>query len=272
MNKLICPVCFQKENKENELLIFNKSYKCIKNHSFDISKENYVNLLNSKTNAGDNQTLISARYNFLLKDYYKPLRDKIKEIVDSVNIKTLIDCGCGTGYYLEEISKDLDFAYGFDISKDAIKIASKKHNKYKKITYFVSSSNNIPIKSNSFDCLLSVFAPYFNDEFNRIIKNNGYLIVISSDENHLIELKKLIYDYPYLNDHINKQLDKLESFNLIRNTTLTYKVNIPNEDLNNLFMMTPYYYKTKESDYLKLKDIDNLLVTISFNIKVFTTK
>ena len=62
---LICPVCKEK------LQIVNNSYKCINNHSFDISKSGYTNLLISKTNSGDNQEMVNARFVFLNKGYYK---------------------------------------------------------------------------------------------------------------------------------------------------------------------------------------------------------
>ena len=69
---LICPICKEK------LQIVNNSYKCINNHSFDISKSGYTNLLISKTNSGDNQEMVNARFVFLNKGYYKNLALKIK--------------------------------------------------------------------------------------------------------------------------------------------------------------------------------------------------
>ena len=62
-----CPKCF------NKLIRENNSYKCMNNHCYDISKEGYINLLLSKTNAGDNKDLIEGRINFLSKDFYYPL-------------------------------------------------------------------------------------------------------------------------------------------------------------------------------------------------------
>ena len=54
-----CPICKevlleQIDNNQNKVL------KCHANHSFDISKYGYVNLLVSKTNSGDNQMFLAA--------------------------------------------------------------------------------------------------------------------------------------------------------------------------------------------------------------------
>ena len=74
---LICPKCKQKLKTQNELSIINNSYKCDKGHTYDISKEGYANLLDSKTGSGDNDILIKAREKFLSKCYY----DKLKEAI-----------------------------------------------------------------------------------------------------------------------------------------------------------------------------------------------
>ena len=93
---MICPKC------KETLTKVNNSYKCVNNHSYDISKYGYVNLLLSKTNCGDPLKSIKARNNFLSKDYYKPLANKIQELIvyynNSSEIKSILDCGCGTGY------------------------------------------------------------------------------------------------------------------------------------------------------------------------------
>ena len=268
-NLYICPVCLKKINKEVTLIKNEKSYTCLNNHSFDISKEGYINLLQINANNGDNETLIKAREQFLNKDYYKPLKDKLISILKDLKTETILDCGCGTGYYTEEFSKYFKSIYALDISKYAVKIASKKHNSNNLINYFVASSKQIPIISDSIDAIINIFAPYFNDEFARILKNEKYLIIVNPDKNHLYELKEKIYSNPYYNDNINKPSDKLLSFDLIHEENLSYVISTNNEDLINLFMMTPYYYKTKPSDFEKIKKVDHLDITIDFNILIY---
>ncbi|MDE7139068.1 MAG: methyltransferase, partial [Ruminococcus sp.] len=114
MSIFICPVCRER------LGISGKTYVCPKNHSFDIARSGYVNLLLSKhagkTVHGDNKLMVQARHDFLEKDYYSPLRDTICEKVKS---GVILDAGCGEGYYTAGISEKLGSSeiYGIDISK-----------------------------------------------------------------------------------------------------------------------------------------------------------
>ena len=62
--KLVCPKC------KKELQLNNRTFKCQNNHSFDLSKEGYVNLLLNKVDAGDNKEMVNARSDFLNKGYY----------------------------------------------------------------------------------------------------------------------------------------------------------------------------------------------------------
>ncbi len=253
---MICPKCKEKLNKVNN------TYKCLNNHSYDISKEGYINLLLSKTNAGDNELLIKARHSFLNNDYYLPLANKLKIIINDLDPKTILDAGCGTGYYTSKLKTNDNTIYGSDISKDAIKLASKHS---KDINYIVASNQFIPLEDKSIDLILNIFAPYFNDEFNRLL-NNGYLIIVHTAKKHLWELKKLIYENPYLN---KKETFNLNNFSLVSEETIDYNIDIPQEDLHLLFSMTPYYYKTKKEDIQKINTVSSLNVTISFTISIF---
>ena len=81
---LICPNCLNKLNKVNN------TYKCSSKHSFDISKEGYINLLLNKSKAGDNQEMIKARKEFLEKGYFNPLVDGIINTMQTLDINSLI--------------------------------------------------------------------------------------------------------------------------------------------------------------------------------------
>lgn len=131
---IICPKCKEQLFKEN------KTYRCINNHSFDIAKSGYVNLLldnqkNSK-NPGDDKDMIKSRKFFLEKGYYKNISDKLNEIIENnIDINKgeifILDIGCGEGYYTGNLKEYLDFEnkkseiLGIDISKQAILEASK---------------------------------------------------------------------------------------------------------------------------------------------------
>ena len=255
-----CPKC----NKE--LQLNNKTYKCSNNHSFDISKEGYVNLLLNKTDAGDNKEMVNARVDFLSKNYYQFLVAKLVKMFESG--KTILDCGCGEGYYTNLIKeKCVVDIYGTDISKNAVLKAAKR-NKEKNIIYFVSSIYDLPVNDKSFDYVLNICAPLCESEFIRVLKDNGKIIKVIPAKNHLIELKEFLYKDVYLNDD-SVNIEKLQ---LVSKENITTKKIVYKDDIKNLFMMTPYYYKTKKEDVERLYCLDELEITFSFDILVYEVR
>ena len=174
MSILICPYCKNSLYDSRE-----KTYICDNNHSFDIAKQGYLNLLpvNQKKSKdpGDNEMMIAARRNFLELGFYDPLIKSIKNLIsDKLSFVTkdivAFDAGCGEGYYSEKALNNLPDLeteiLGTDISKYAVKNAARK---YKNNFYFVSSVYNLPISNTSTDLILSVFSPIAAEEFKRIL-------------------------------------------------------------------------------------------------------
>ena len=258
---LICPICHEK------LTLENKSMKCSHNHCFDIAKEGYLNLLRkNSTNHGDNKDMVLARRHFLEKDYYAPLRNRIIELLNENKPATILDLGCGEGYYTHEIALQTGAkVYGNDVSKEAIKLAAKKD---KSIQYFIASSSDLPLQSSSMDCMTCIFSFYDFEECKRVLKENGKLLVVSPGPNHLIELKSAVYDTPYLNEV--KPMDE-SVLKKDKEVHVSYTFDITNnEDIIELFGMTPYAFKTKISDRAKLDTLQELTLTADFVIQIYT--
>jgi len=254
----ICPVC------KSRLFKLQNQFKCLKGHSFDISKEGYVNLLMSNAQGkrhGDDKLMVKARKSFLDKGYYSFLRDKINEIIGSGN--TVLDSGCGEGYYTELFSENND-VLGIDISKEALKYASKR---CKNAKFAVASISDIPLPDNSVDAVINIFAPDSPAEFLRILNPEGRYITVTPMENHLIELKSAVYDNPYLNPKVETER---EGFMLKSSREIKGLITLNNnEDIMSLFKMTPYYYKTSKTDQHKLENINTLSTTLEFLICVY---
>ena len=255
MIQLLCPKC------KSRLTKVDKTMKCENHHSYDLAREGYVNLLLNKTNSGDNLEMVEARKNFLSSGHYDFLVDYLVDILK--NYDDIIDCGCGEGYYTNKISQILDKnIVAFDISKSAISKAAKKNNNN---TYFVGSIYNILIDDNQVDCVLNICAPFSEKEFIRILKNGGRIVKVIPAKNHLLELKQFLYDKVYLNDETVKT-DNLKEEN---RTYLSRKVTINNQDLMNLFKMTPYYFRTKNEDITRLNNLESLEITFSFEVIIY---
>ncbi len=265
MTDLICPVC-----SEN-LTETDRSYVCVNNHCFDKAKEGYVNLLTGKhksgSDIGDNKDMAINRREFLSKGYFDTLVNGIRELIKELAFTkpTIADICCGEGYYGHRIKEETDCdMLGFDISKEMVRLASRRKNG---ITYFVANLSRIPLRDGSVDIAMHLFAPFHENEFSRITKKNGYIISVVAGENHLIELKSLLYDKPYKNDEAPPKTEKLI---FKEKRKLTAKVHLErNEDIMALFKMTPYYYHTRPEDKLKLQGIEGMDITTEFVMFIY---
>jgi len=263
---LRCPVCHEPIIKQND-----KIYRCQNNHSFDIAKKGYVNfLLAHKMNSklpGDNKLMVDARSSFLSKGYYECFRNKLIELVNRKKPKKILDAGCGEGYYTDGIWQENRTVIGIDISKTALQKAAPKN---RNITYIAASLFDLPIQDESVDLLYSLFAPYAGEEFHRVLKQNGVMILGIPGENHLIELKNVIYEHPYKNQV--KDYD-LPGFVFQKAERIETKIHLKSqEDILNLFQMTPYYYRTKQEDLVKIHALSQFEVTVSFQLLQYQKK
>lgn len=267
--EILCPVCGE------VLLPDENGYSCINRHRFDLSRKGALNLLLSSGKGkhhGDDKLMVHARSQFLDRGYYDKLSETVCDlIVGNVPARScIIDAGCGEGKYTVDIlnalrahGKEADIL-GIDISKDAV---SALRSRSREIMGVVSSSAKIPVRDRSADAVINIFSPLVHDEFRRVLKDNGIFVWVVPRENHLIELKQAVYDKPYLNP---QETGEISGFVVKEKRELEYRVIMSNnEDIVNLFRMTPYYYKTGRKDQQKLADINSLDITFSFAVFLY---
>lgn len=269
MFHLTCPHC-------NEALTSDgKSYVCPNRHSFDIAKKGYVNLLPPRHgggNHGDDKAMIASRRAFLSGGHYVPLLDQLCCVSAEFCGETvrLLDVGCGEGYYtlgvlhhLKQAGKTCS-ACGVDISKEAL-MAFGRHDG---VQLAVASCSKLPVAAESTDLLLNLFAPLDESEFHRVLKTGGALIRVCPLEDHLMGLKKRVYETPYYNDAPAMLSNEL--FSHERRIEVRYTLELSsNQEVQDLFSMTPYAHKTAPADREKLNAIETLSTPVSFAIDVF---
>jgi len=86
-------------------------------------------------------------------------------------------------------------------------------------------------------------------------------------ENHLWEMKCAIYDIPYKNQV--KPYD-LDGFKLVEKKRISYRITLDSqEDIQSLFSMTPYYYRTASSQKERLSALDKLETTVDFELLAY---
>ena len=259
-----CPLCQQ-------LLIFtDNSYRCDNNHSFDQAKEGYVNLLpvqhKHSRDPGDNKEMVKARRSFLDLGFYQPLVKAITnlQIKYSSTNAIILDAGCGEGFYTHQHKLATNQVYGVDIAKTAVKIAAKR---YKCCSFSVGTLSNLPFQDEFFDWVYSIYAPILEDEFSRVIKDQGYLLTVTPAQNHLFELKSLIYRQANKHDVSKTPIKQLK---LIEEINLNYQMNFDNgQDVINLLAMTPFAFKTSEDLLQALKTQTSFNCQADFMIRLY---
>lgn len=258
---LICPIC-------GNMLAFEPHIaRCECGHCFDIAKEGYVNLLRSNKGGdkiGDDKLSARSRRDFLNRGYYAPLKDALCALFRNRSGK-LMDICCGEGYYTAALAQNQNLeVYGFDISKEMVRLASKRGN----ITCFVANMAAIPVPDGSFDYAVHLFAPFKASEFARILKPGGQLFTVIPGKKHLFGLKSALYETPYPND---EKLPEAPGFTLVSTQKVTSRIRlVRKEDIEAVFRMTPYYFHTSEADRQKLAAYDTLETDIEFVIAQFT--
>lgn len=239
MRFLRCPIC-QSAFQENP-----QGLVCSNRHQFDRSKEGYFNLLpvqhkNSLT-PGDAKAQLKARREFLQAGFFDPLKSKILSLIDP-STKTLLDLGCGEGYFTRGIASDFPDTeiYAVDIAKAGVAMAAKSAKELPNITHIVASNFDLPIQDQSMDVILRIMAPSKDAELQRVLKPDGKLLVVIPGEQHLIELRKKIYkEIRQL-----QPLPEIDGFVLKETVSIKFSIELSDSDqMQSLLEMTPFAWK-----------------------------
>ncbi len=261
-----CPIC------KNELTQNSGGASCENGHSYDMAKQGYLHLLMSnKMNSklpGDTAEMVRARRSFLEKGYYDIFSNELAKIAERLleNKKhsVILDAGCGEGYYTSKLTGKNREVFGIDISKPAVKLAAAK---YKSIKFAVASLFDIPMKKDSVDLLLNVFAPIVESEFLSVAKKGAYMVIAVPGQKHLWEMKEVLYDEPYENE---KRHTEYEGFEFVSRDEVKGEIELfDSQTIFELFSMTPYYWKTTIEGSKRLKELEYLKTLIHFDFLIY---
>lgn len=256
---LLCPKCKSKLIKETAL------WRCEQGHCYDIARRGYVHLsLHQKKDSGDDKAMVKARARFLSHGYYEPMRDALVTLVKERKPHTVIDAGCGEGYYTNRLMQESKSILGFDLSKYAVDEACKAKSG---VLYAVASVFHMPVSDACADMVLSVFAPFDAAEFYRVLRPGGCFVKVGPGARHLMGLKQVLYEHPYENEEKPGTYDGfiLEDVQMVENMIC---VQDP-LDIQALFHMTPYYWKTPRDAVGRLQKLSVLNTDIQFQIEIY---
>ena len=251
-----CPIC------QENLTLLESSLKCNNRHSFDLAKFGYVNLAPQiKQSANYDKENFQNRQQILEAGFYLAILEVVSDLLsNSKNAKTILDIGCGEGFYsrkLQERHPDKTF-YAFDISKDSVQIAAKSEPNWA-VNWFVGDLARLPIKDASMDILLDIFSPANYGEFRRVLSKDGILIKVIPTENHLKEIRQKVQDQLTNKDYSNQDIKNhfQNNFTILSSKTASLTKPITAEQLQALLSMTPLLFHIDQSkiDWSQLTEI-----------------
>lgn len=266
---LICPCCGASVSCSDD----GKSLICSapKRHCFDFSADGYVNLATSHHGGGDSKQAVRSRTDFLDSGAYERVSDAVNAILSDFAPKGgfVVDAGCGEGYYSCRAAENGSVVVGFDLSKDAVAQASKRA-KRKRISnafFGVGSVYDIPLRDSCADAVINIFAPCAESEYCRLLKNDGILAVAYAGPEHLMGLKRQIYETVYENEG---RADMPRSMVQIDQRRVRFDLTLKGSaQIMALFSMTPYYWRTSPEDKNKLLGVEELTTEVDVIIAIY---
>jgi 23S rRNA (guanine745-N1)-methyltransferase len=185
---LVCPV----RNCHLALARAERRLVCPRNHSFDVARSGYINLLQPQQRRsklpGDTAAAVAARRRLHDRGVTQPLLHAIAEILRPTSRDIVLDAGCGDGFYLGSLARQFGFdAHGIDIAIPAAEAAARR---YPGCEWIVANADRfVPYAPRSFSIVLSITARMNADEFRRVMGDDGRLLIAVPAPDDLVELR-----------------------------------------------------------------------------------
>ena len=265
---LMCPIC------REALHLDGKTWQCVNRHSYDQAKQGYVNLhvvqhKHSKS-PGDTPEAVAARRRFLQTGAYQPLQQAVSELLQSISAKTVLDIGCGEGYYTQAMANVVPQVVAVDIAKSAVQTAAKQaqqsneHNKVQNITWVVGTGAVLPVLDQSMEVCTSLFSPLPKAEMLRVLKKQGYLIIVTPAPQHLFAIREALFDEVKAHEPDKFLAQMAPEFSLISKQIITTDLDLDQQQLKDLIAMTPYAWKAKADKRQALEAQSSFQISASF--------
>lgn len=170
-------------------------------HNYDVAKQGYVTLAggNGLKHPGDSAEMVAARETFLSRGHFAPFVETVsRRVSDAIEAAELADAadpviceiGAGTGYYLSHTLDSIEGArgVGIDASVAAAKRLVRCHPRVGAVV--ADAWARLPLRDHSVDAVTVIFAPRNPEEFARVLKPEGEVVVLTADPGHLDELRE----------------------------------------------------------------------------------
>lgn len=276
INVLKCPLC-----KSRLKVVEMKSLICTNNHTFDLAKQGYVNMMTRPATSQYDKPLFEARRKIIMEsDLYALLYEKISEVIqDRMDVSydsiMMLDAGCGEGSHLQRIIDECNnealIGVGLDISKEGIVMAAKN---YKTPIWFVGDLANTPLTDRSCHVILNILSPANYLEFKRVLVPNGLIVKVVPRPNYLKELREVLFEDTDKRDYNNDETVSLfkNHFHLVNMFNLSYTKEFKSSELTSLVKMSPIAWNSKIECMDSFINRDFAEITVDIDILVGVNK
>ena len=199
--------------------------------------------------------MLTARRRFLDAGHFAAVADRLCDLAVShlsraaldtgKRARSIVDAGCGEGYYLGMIRSHVLAGgvnpvecLGVDSSREACRLAARR---YPDIQFAVSDLKDfIPVAPRSVDLLLDIFAPRSAAEFGRVLADDGLIVVVIPQPDHVQELRGTLPLIGIEMDKGSRVVDRLKpELRLNSRESVRYELSLSPEDVGDLVCMSP---------------------------------
>ena len=210
--------------------------------------------------------MMAARRRVHQADIYRPLADAIEQALSPLApVTNMLDLGCGEGYYCEALQRAQPLAqlYGVDISRPAVRMASKQH---RQARYAVASAFELPLLDDSQDIVLRVFAPSDDAQLLRIMATQGCYLEVTPAPRHLWELRERLYATPRAHEAARTGIPGMR---LQQQADVTFQLDLDQSLLRDVVAMTPFAHRGRREKREQLLRLHSLAVQMAFTLCLF---
>lgn len=240
---------------------------CGNDHSFDVARSGYVNLLQPQDRRsprpGDSPEALAARHR-VLEGVEAPLVAAIVDTLSLTQHDVVLDVGCGEGHHLGAIARRFGCrAHGLDISVPAIDAAARRH---RGLEWVVANADRfVPYAERSFSVIASITGRKNAGEFRRVVRPDGVLLVVVPAADDLIEVRRAVLGEGVLHDRIERTVATFAPlFALERHERLRRMAHLDGAALADV--MAGSYRGLRRSEHARLAAVGSLDVTLSRDV------
>ena len=261
--------------------------RCDQGHGYDLAREGYVNLLVAQhrhsKDPGYSREMIAGRRDFFDAGHYQAHADDLAQIVrdhlSGVPSEVVLDAGCGEGYYLRQLRSVLESSAGatasagigpllcgLDISKHAVRVAARRD---RAGVYAVAGTHRMPVLAERVSVLLTHFSPVSPDDFARVVRPGGVVLVAGPGEDHLYSFKQLLYDAPTTHRPAD-QLTGDARFGLLGSSRIRHPLQLDGaQHVRNLLAMTPFFWTLDAAGQARLGRVEQLTTETDIVVRAY---